>query len=76
MGLENLTNTCYMNSFLQSLFMNSEFRNFILTIKQTNKPLVKELRDLFLLLIFQKQGFVSPHKLKRSLSQPYATSTD
>src|SRR5690606_28193108 len=29
-GMKNLSNTCYLNSLTTQLFMNSEFRNFIL----------------------------------------------
>lgn len=35
-GLRNLTNTCYMNSLMAQLFMNTDFRKFILGARVTD----------------------------------------
>ena len=50
-GLKNLSNTCYLNSLLMQLFMNINFRSFILNLElveddEANKLLV-ELKKLF-----------------------------
>lgn len=40
-GLRNLTNTCYMNSLVTQLFMNEDFRGFMLTTGSDDEaPLV------------------------------------
>ncbi|KAL8707140.1 MAG: hypothetical protein Q9220_007777 [cf. Caloplaca sp. 1 TL-2023] len=50
-GLRNLTNTCYLNSLLTQLFMNFEFRRFILNADITDQchsqRLLAESRALF-----------------------------
>ncbi|KAF1812493.1 hypothetical protein P152DRAFT_473658 [Eremomyces bilateralis CBS 781.70] len=51
-GIRNLGNTCYMNSLLTQLFMNLQFRRFVLSlpISQTNgsQNLLEETQKLFL----------------------------
>ncbi|KAL8705993.1 MAG: hypothetical protein Q9201_000937 [Fulgogasparrea decipioides] len=50
-GLRNLTNTCYMNSFLTQLFMNVKFRGFLLGTEVADgnhtQRLLAESRALF-----------------------------
>lgn len=50
-GLRNLTNTCYMNSLLTQLFMNTGFRNFMLdthiTDQNHSQRLLAETKNLF-----------------------------
>lgn len=47
-GLKNLSNTCYLNSLLTQLFMNTRFRSFILASKPPNPA------DQSLLFLTQK----------------------
>ena len=50
-GLKNLTNTCYMNSLLTQLFMNINFRHFMLATdvadRNHTQRLLAETKDLF-----------------------------
>ncbi|KAL8882405.1 MAG: hypothetical protein Q9198_000590 [Flavoplaca austrocitrina] len=50
-GLRNLTNTCYMNSLLTQLFLNVDFRNFMLDAdivdRNHSQRLLAETRTLF-----------------------------
>ena len=50
-GLKNLSNTCYMNSFLTQLFMNVGFREFMLQVNladpKSSQRLLDETKNLF-----------------------------
>lgn len=50
-GLRNLTNTCYMNSLITQLFVNIEFRKFLLAVNVTDangqQKLLAETQKLF-----------------------------
>ncbi|QQK40129.1 Ubiquitin Carboxy-terminal hydrolase, putative [Penicillium digitatum] len=49
-GLKNLSNTCYLNSLMTQLFMNIEFRDFILNIPiadRISQKLLYETQRLF-----------------------------
>ncbi|CAD8213631.1 unnamed protein product [Paramecium octaurelia] len=83
-GLENLTNTCFMNSILQSLYMTESFRKFVLQMQIPNSILQLTpqtslwncLKKLFTQLTYQNYGYCSPYELKRSLRQPYCNTND
>ncbi|RAL15100.1 putative ubiquitin C-terminal hydrolase [Aspergillus homomorphus CBS 101889] len=50
-GLKNLSNTCYLNSLLTQLFMNVDFRDFMMRLEledpDTSQNLLDETRKLF-----------------------------
>jgi ubiquitin carboxyl-terminal hydrolase 34 len=50
-GLKNLSNTCYLNSLMTQLFMNIEFRDFMLKLDlvdpQSSQRLLEETQRLF-----------------------------
>jgi len=69
-GLVNLGQTCYLNSLLQQLFMNFEFRKFILEINIPDKekwPVVVQFQELFSALHFSSCSNYTPSALAEIL---------
>lgn len=61
-GLNNLGNTCYMNSVLQALYMTKLFSNNIL-LNEHKWPLVLKLQSLFALLQYSPRISLSPNEI-------------
>ena len=78
-GLINNYQDCYMNSFLQSLFMTSELRNKLSKNNENLPNIVKQLKILFSKLKPSTTSFndpVDPLFFKRNLREPYNWSTE
>ncbi|KAK0180686.1 hypothetical protein PV327_003044 [Microctonus hyperodae] len=71
-GLDNLGNTCYMNSVLQALVMTPQFCNQILIYNEYSiktNSILYELQRLFALLVYSKRPCLSPNDFSR-VSKP------
>lgn len=62
-ALDNLGNTCYMNTTLQALYAIREFRNYI-TQSKTHSPLHRTLSKLFKEMMTCKEKSVSPSEFR------------
>ncbi|XP_039600257.1 ubiquitin carboxyl-terminal hydrolase 35-like [Polypterus senegalus] len=71
-GLVNLGNTCYMNSIIQALYMASDFRYAVMTLKQCSRfPLMMKLQQLFGFLEHSQRPFISPNKFLTASCPPW-----
>lgn len=63
-GLKNLSNTCYLNSLCTQLFMNIDFRQFILNVEISGadklQSLLHHTRNLFAQLQSSHRRFIDP----------------
>lgn len=69
-GLKNLGQTCYLNSLLQQLFMNYDFRKFILELdlpENKQDPVLVHFKDLFSALHFSNASYHAPSALAEIL---------
>jgi len=70
-GLRNLSNTCYLNSLMTQLFMNKDFRYFIMSLSMLDsphQPLIRETRQLFAALQDSRRRFVDPQSCIAQIS--------
>jgi len=67
-GLRNLSNTCYLNSLFTQLFMNTNFRRFILgAMAPVSDGLLFEMQKLFVFMQDSYQRFVDTSHLVQSI---------
>lgn len=70
-GLRNLSNTCYLNSLCTQLFMNMNFRQFMLSIsvdsKDRSRALLSETQQMFAQLQSGQHRFVDPEMFVASI---------
>lgn len=67
-GLRNLSNTCYLNSFFQQLFMNLNFRRLILGVGPVREgTTLSEMQALFAILQDSIQRVIDPNVCVNSI---------
>lgn len=70
-GIHNLSNTCYMNSLVNQLYMNIDFRNFIFNVDVEDpngtQSLLHQLRYLFARLQLGNDKAACPAALAKSI---------
>ncbi|KAK3692278.1 hypothetical protein B0T22DRAFT_9213 [Podospora appendiculata] len=79
-GLKNLSNTCYLNSLFTQLFMNTDFRQFMLNaeVKDRNysQNLLFQTQKLFGLMQGTIRRFVNPEECVSSIKTYEDTQID
>jgi ubiquitin carboxyl-terminal hydrolase 35/38 len=59
-GLENLGNTCYLNSVLQALFMTHRFSSELLKLDSSDSSRdIKAIQQVFALLSFSERNYIN-----------------
>ncbi|KAK9465510.1 hypothetical protein V1512DRAFT_45719 [Lipomyces arxii] len=67
-GLQNLANTCYVNSFTNQLYMNEDFRNLVFMISEGEDALlIRALVELFGFMRYSWQKMVDPSRYIESI---------
>ncbi|CAG7920692.1 unnamed protein product [Penicillium olsonii] len=69
-GLRNLSNTCYLNSLMTQLFMNIEFRDFVLKLQITDEvsqKLLHETQKLFTWMQETWRKSIEPYDFVQSI---------
>ncbi|KAK3333232.1 hypothetical protein B0T19DRAFT_354656 [Cercophora scortea] len=79
-GLRNLSNTCYLNSLFTQLFMNTDFRQFMLNAevkdRSHNQNLLFQTQKLFGLMQGTIRRFVNPEECVNSIKTYEDTQID
>ena len=71
-GKEDLTNICFQNSLLQSLYRSSDFRSRLIKMKgflkdSEDNPVIPALADLYAALSGIDKPYVASHQLQKAL---------
>ncbi|KAG6007949.1 hypothetical protein E4U21_005310 [Claviceps maximensis] len=79
-GLRNLSNTCYLNSLFTQMFMNTQFRAFILSVEvedpEDSQQLLFRTQKLFAYMQESYQRYVDPYAVINSIRTYDDTSID
>ncbi|KAK4456144.1 ubiquitin carboxyl-terminal hydrolase 34 [Podospora aff. communis PSN243] len=79
-GLKNLSNTCYLNSLFTQLFMNTDFRRFILSTevgdRHYTQPLLFHTQKLFAFMQGSIRRFMTPDECVASIKTYEDTQID
>ena len=79
-GLRNLSNTCYLNSLLTQLYMNTAFRSFFMSIaardRSGSQDLLFQTQKVFGFMQESYRRFIDPSSLVNSIKTYDETSVD
>ena len=68
-GLNNIGNSCYLNSILQCLYSTPFFKKNLASITTENQTLVQQLKRLFRIMGLLRYKSISPLSLRRKLGE-------
>ena len=74
-GLNNIGNTCYLNSALQMLLLNHDFCNLILKYNGGTSQILNNISDFIISYYTHNNSSISPYVIKNIIESKYQIFT-